>query len=204
MWETGTKTQQAMNKMKLLIAAAGLLVTQNIHAQGLDVGIKLGASLNKISGKAFSEQFTLGYHLGGYATLKFGKKIAIQPEVLFNQVNTDTATSFSSVYQFNQITKVKLSYLSIPILLNYNLSNIFALQLGPQFGILISQNTSLVQNGKNAFKSGDFAMVGGAQVRILKFIAYGRYVIGLSNLQSIANAGNWKSQSIQLGVGMKL
>jgi hypothetical protein len=97
-----------------------------------------------------------------------------------------------------------LSYLSIPVLLNYNLGSNFALQAGPQFGILLDQNRNLLQNGKDAFSKGDFSMLAGVQIKLSSLRIYGRYVIGLSNLNDIDNQDKWKSQSIQLGLGLTI
>ena len=107
-------------KIKLLFLAIVCLIGSSAFSQSLKLGIKAGTTINKITGKSFKEQFTFGYHLGGFATIGLGKKFGIQPEVLFNQVNLDTSSSFSTVYHFNKMNKVKLSYLSIPLLLNIN------------------------------------------------------------------------------------
>jgi hypothetical protein len=191
-------------KVKLIFLTATLFICLSSFSQTFNIGIKGGASINKIDGRSFKDEFTYGYHLGAFATIGLGKKFAIQPEVLFNQFKTDTSSSFSSLYQFNKVSDIKLNYLSIPILLNYNVSNILALQAGPQFGILINQDEDLLQNGENAFKSGDFSMLGGVQLKLLKFRVYGRYAIGLSDINNITNSDKWKSQSIQLGVGISL
>lgn len=158
--------------------------------------------MNKITGHSFKDKFTYGYHLGGYLTIGLGQKLSIQPEVLFNQFETDTSSRFSSIYQFNKMDNIKLNYLSIPILVNYNLGKSIALQAGPQFGILIDQNKNLLQNGREAFKSGDFSMVGGLQLKLLSFRLYGRYVVGLTDISNIGDSDKWKSQSVQLGVGL--
>lgn len=192
-------------KTKLISLALLLSLCSVSFSQGLNFGIKGGATINKLTGKSFKEEFSFGYHVGGFATIGLGKKFSIQPEVLFNQVNVDTASNFSAVSpNFNRVKDVQLKYLSIPILLNYNLSNLFALQVGPQFGVLIDQNKDLLQNGEDAFKKGDFSMVGGVQLKLLKFRVYGRYVIGLNDISDVPNSGKWNSQSIQLGLGIGL
>ena len=56
----------------------------------------------------------------------------------------------------------------------------------------------------NAFKGGDFAAVLGAQLNLGLLKVYGRYNIGLSNISDIADQDKWKSQAIQLGVGIKI
>lgn len=191
-------------KTKLLFAALVCFISTAATAQKFQLGFKGGATVNKLSGKTFKEEFSFGYHLGGFASIGLGKKFAIQPEVLFNQINVDTSSSFSSIYQFNKLDNVQLKYLTIPVLLNYNASKLLTLQAGPQFGILMNKSSTFLENGKEAFKSGDLAMLGGVQLNLGSFKVYGRYAIGLSNINDIDNKDQWKSQSVQLGVGLKL
>ena len=180
------------------------ILSTSAFPQSFKIGFKGGANINKLTGQSFNEQFSFGYHIGGFAEIGLGKKWAVQPEVLFSQTNVDTSGSFSSVYQFNKVSKVKLQYLSIPLLLDYKANRLITLQAGPQFGILINKSNTLVQNGKDAFKSGDFSMLGGVQLNILNFKFYGRYVVGLNNLNDIDNKEKWKSQGFQLGIGITL
>ena len=182
----------------IIMSFAGM----NAKAQKLDIGIKAGADLVKLEGATFKEGFSFGYHVGAFAKIGLSKKIAIQPEVQWSQVNVDTTNSFSDVYQFNNLSRVKLGYLRVPILLDYKIFPMVSLQAGPQFGILIDHNLSLLQNGQDAFKKGDFAMLGGIQVKFTKLIVYGRYAVGLSDINDIDNKDKWKSQSIQFGLGL--
>lgn len=191
-------------KTKLLILAILCITAGAANAQRLHIGVKGGANINKITGKSFDDEFSFGYHVGGFFSVGLGKKFAIQPEILFNQINVDTSSTFSSVYQFNKVNKVQLKYLSIPVLLNYKPIRFLTLQAGPQFGILTNKNKTLVQNGQDAFKNGDFSMLAGAQVNISHLNIYARYAVGLTNLNDIDNKEKWKSQSIQLGVGLTL
>ena len=191
-------------KTKFLPLALLFFIGSTAFSQTFKLGIKGGANLGKISGKSFKDEYNLGYHIGGFATIGLGDKFAIQPEVVFNQVNTDTSTNFSEIYQFNHINKIKLHYLSIPILLNYNINRFITLQAGPQFGILLDQNRNLLQNGGDAFKSGDFALAGGVQLNLLKVRVYGRFVGGQTNINNIGDADTWKTSAIQLGVGIAL
>lgn len=191
-------------KTRLLLTAVISILSVTAFSQSFKIGAKGGVTMNKITGQTFKEKFSYGYHLGGFATIGLGKKFAIQPEVLFNQINVDTSDKFSSVYQFNKLNKVQLKYLSIPVLLNYNAGRLITLQAGPQFGILMNKSNTLVQNGKDAFKGGDFSMLGGVQLNVSHFRVYGRYAVGLNNLNDIDNKDKWKNQSIQLGVGLTL
>lgn len=192
-----------MNK-KLLLFAAILFMGSSAFSQKFTLGIKGGVNMGKMSGKSFKDEFTLGYQIGGFATIPFGDKFAIQPEVMFNQTNLDTSSNFSDIYDFNRIGQVKLNSLVIPIMLNYNLNKYVTLQVGPQFGVTLDQDKNILENGKDAFKSGDFALAGGLQLNLMKFRVYGRYVGGLTDLDNVGNNDSWKVSAFQLGVGIAL
>jgi len=194
--------------MKALLLSAVFTVTffSFANAQWFHAGVKLGTNVNKIQGESFSDRFTYGYSAGAFAEIKLSNRLGLQTEVLFNQVNTDTSDKFSQLYKISPstITNIKLNYISIPLLLNYKLSNIISLQAGPQYGILINQNENLLENGQKAFKQGDFSLLGGVQVKLAGIRIYGRYGVGLNNLNDIDNRDKWKNQSIQLGIGFAI
>lgn len=170
------------------------------------IGGKFGANMNKVDGQSFKDGFTFGYQAGAFAELNFSKRFGIQPEVLWNESTVRTSTEFSDIYQElgARVTDAKLNYLTIPVLLNIRPSNFITLQAGPQYGILLNRNDNLLENGREAFRSGDFSMVGGVQLKLAMFRVYGRYVVGLQNLNDIDNQDRWRNQAIQLGVGLAL
>jgi hypothetical protein len=126
---------------------------------------------------------------------------------MFNQYSTSLDSNYKSIYEnviaSNQ-SKVKLNYLSIPLLLDYKFLGPIHLQAGPQFSVLMSQDKNFLQNGREAFKNGDFSLVAGAQVKLAQLRVTGRYIIGLSNINDIDNQDKWKSQVIQLSLGIAL
>jgi hypothetical protein len=194
-------------KTKLSVFLACIFFAQAAMAQ-LNFGIKGGANISKIDGRSFKDEFRYGYHLGGFAEIGLGGKLSIQPEVLFNQYQTKVDTTFGNIYQnaFQDVTSgnVKLNYLSIPVVLNYKLGNVLSLQAGPQFGVLMNKDNTLLENGKQAFQNGDFSLLGGAQINVSKLRFTGRYVVGLNNINDIDNRDEWKSQAFQLSVGFAL
>jgi opacity protein-like surface antigen len=199
---------------KLLLASFAIIaLTFAVNAQGgFRLGVKGGLNLNQIEGVSFNNGFNFGYHLGGFAEIDFTKKFGIQPEVLWNQSNTQVSAEFATLYPtitnpntLNQ--EVVLNYLSIPLLLRYNLGSMFSIVAGPQFGILMNKNQNLLQNGQKAFSEGDFSAVAGLQVNLKALRLYGRYNIGLKNINQfdqIDQKDKWTSQQIQLGVGLRL
>jgi len=193
-------------KTKFLSLAVALLIANLTFAQ-FHLGVKGGVNIVKIDGKSFKEQFRYGYNVGGFAEIGLGKKFTLIPGVDLNQYSTTLDSSYKSVYQNvinSQQSKVKLSYLSIPLILDYKFLGPIHLQAGPQVGILMDQNKNFLQNGSDAFKKGDFAMAFGAQVKLAMFRVTGRYLIGLSNINDIDNQDKWKNQVIQLSLGFAL
>jgi len=196
-------------KAKLFLPLAVALFVSNILMAQFHIGIKAGANVTKIDGKSFKDEFRYGYHLGGFAEIGFRGKLGLQTEVLFNQFTTTVDSSYKEVYEnvfdADYRGNVKLNYLSIPILLNYKLiGNFLSLQAGPQFGVLIDDSRSLLQNGGDAFKKGDFSMVGGVQLKLAMLRVSGRYTIGLNNINDIDNQDKWKNQGFQVSVGLAL
>lgn len=193
-------------KTKFLSLFAAVLLSQAMMAQ-FHLGVKAGANITKVDGKSFKDEFRYGYHLGGFAEIRLGNKLVLQPEVLFNQYATRLDSNYKNVYEdvFDGNSNIKLNYLSVPVLLNYKLvGNFISLQAGPQFGVLLDQNKTLLQNGGNAFKSGDLSMLAGVLVRVGPMRINGRYAIGLNNISDIADDDKWKNQGFQLSIGLAL
>lgn len=193
-------------KTKFAVLAA-LVIFSNAAMAQFHIGIKGGANITKIEGQSFKKDFRYGYSLGAFAEIGFGR-LGIQPEVLFNEYQTRVDSTFSHVYQnagnISTYKDVKLNYLTIPVLLTYKLGSFMSLQAGPQFGIKINNDKTLLDNGKDAFKSGDLSMVGGVQLHIFKFRVSGRYVVGLQNISDLQDQNKWKNRGYQLAVGMAL
>lgn len=180
-------------------------MAQGDGGMGLHFGVKGGANLNKINGEQFQNGFDFNYYLGTYVGFGITPHFGLQPELIFSQSTSKTGNQFSDIYtQFpngdNQ--KINLNYLSIPLLANLKLNRAIWLELGPQYSILMNDHQSLVENGKSAFKSGNFAVLGGLWFQTpIGLNLSARYIIGLSNMNDINDQNSWKSQSIQLGVG---
>jgi hypothetical protein len=193
-------------KTRFLSLAAALLISQLMMAQ-FHLGIKGGANITKVEGKSFDQQFKYGYNLGGFAEIGLGGRFSLEPEVLFNQYSSSLDSNYKAIYEnviASDQSKVKLNYLSIPLLLDYKLLGPIHIQAGPQFAVLMSQDKTFLQNGKNAFRNGDFSMVAGAQIKLAQLRITGRYIVGLSNINDIDNQDKWKTQVVQLSLGLAL
>ena len=195
-------------KAKIFLSLLTALVMSTAVMAQFHIGIKGGSNITKVDGYSFKDKFKYGYHVGAFAEIGIGEKFWIQPEVLFNQYATSLDSNYKHIYEdifTSGQSSVKLNYLSIPVLLNYKLiGNFLSLQAGPQFSILMKQDKNLLQNGADAFKKGDFSMVGGVQFKLSAIRISGRYVVGLNDINDIGNKDEWKSQGFQVSLGLAL
>jgi len=189
---------------KILACLVAALTLTTVSFAQFHVGAKAGVNMTKIDGQSFSESFDYGYHVGGFAEIGLGNKWALQPEVLFNQYNSKTTTEFSDIYQGESFKNVTLNYLSIPLLLSYTPSKLLSLQGGAQVGILMDKSKTLAKNGQDAFKNGDFSLLGGVQVNLGSFKVSGRYFVGLNNINDVDSKDKWRNQGFQLSLGLRI
>ncbi len=187
----------------MVVVMTGLCTTILAQKKGFHIGIKGGVNGNKITGVSFQDGFEYNYLLGGFIQIPLVPRVSIQPEVLFSQSKTTSSSTVTQAFDPNNASNkmVTLDYLNIPIMLN--LGGAFKFQVGPQYSLKINNNTTLLQNGSDAFKSGDFSLCGGFQWRlpILGLHIGARYLIGLSDVNAVSSQNNWKSQSIQVSTG---
>lgn len=195
-------------KKSLILLIAFFLNAAFINAQGFKIGGKVGANITGLTGLQFDQGFNFGYHAGGFAEIMLSKKFGIQPEVLWSQTSVTPASSFDALRpDLASLTTLKLSYINIPVLITIKPVKLISFQVGPQFGILRDKNQSFTGNAASAFKSGDLSLLGGVQLNLLGLRVYGRYAIGLTDIndiQNVASAEKWKSKTLQIGVGLAL
>ena len=166
-------------------------------------GLKAAADLHKIAGAPFRQEVNLGYSFGAFAEIGLPGKVGIQPEIYYSQLNPRTVDNASAIYGFNGITKAKLSYINIPVLLNLKLSPVLFVQAGPQFGIMTDKSKNMLQNGSAAFKSGDVGFAAGVQVNVTKIKIFARYIAGLNDVDN-GSSGKWHNQTLHVGLGFRI
>ncbi len=188
---------------KIFLFATLIIFAATVHAQ-FHLGAKAGLNATKIDGQSFKDQFEYNYLVGAFAEIGFANRFSIIPEVLFTQASATLADGVDeSIFNINQ-ARAKLSYLSIPILLNVKVGGPLHIELGPQYSVLMNSDEDLLKNGQNAFKNGDFSMVGGVQLRLSRLWLTGRYLVGLDNISDLPDNSKWKKQAIQATVGFAI
>jgi hypothetical protein len=204
--------------MQKLILSILLLVSISSYAQRnkLDgehenffrFGVKGGANVNKITGQSYKEGFNFNFQAGAFLQFNFSNRFGIQPEVNFvqssSQFSNDASDIYDDLFRDGSQKKAKMNYLEVPVLLNINVgsSKRVKLQVGPAYGGLLKQTVDSLKNNGNLYKSGEWAAIGGLWIQI-PFVNFGaRYKLGLTDLNGIDNKQSWKSQSIQVFVGV--
>ena len=171
----------------------------------IGIGIKVGQNLTSVNSVAV-DRHAASYHGGITAQIGLTDKISLVPEVLLSQTKLSTNPSIMDVLEDNSLKPetYHLNYLILPLLVQVKPFPMLSLQAGPQYGILLDQKKDGKENAQLAFKQGEFCFVGGAKVNLGGFFVYGRYVVGLQNINELQDQAKWKTTQWQLGLGINL
>ncbi len=171
-------------------------------------GIKGGLNANKIDGLSYKKGYNYNYQVGAFMQFNFSRRFGIQPEVNFVQSEsefTDDGTSaYDDLFTGGSQREAKLNYLEVPILLNLNIgtSKRVKLQLGPSYGLLLSQAVDSLKVNGDLYKASEFSAIGGLWIQLPAINFGARYKLGLTNINDIDNRDRWRSQAIQLFAGI--
>lgn len=114
-----------------LFVASNTLVAQNLSG-----GIALGANASQVDGDLVSGYSKVGLSLGGFVTYEFNDRLALQPEILFEQLGSATQ-GVGLLLNTNHISVPILLQATIPVDLGGGAQNV-QLQAGPVIGVLLS------------------------------------------------------------------
>ena len=124
--------------MKNLLTLLLFTTITAAHAQGLDFGVKLGFNFANVDGIEDFEQRT-GLSAGFFAGARLGDKLGLQVDALYSQQGAEVGQTYSDIVQdFN------LDYISIPVVVKYYITENLNIHAGPQIGILLNDETSVV------------------------------------------------------------
>jgi len=182
-----------MKKLLIVFVAVALVATAN--AQGSTTfGVKAGANLSSWGGDdAEGVKSKIGFHAGGIVNIPVSSMFSVQPEVLFSLEGAKS--------EDDDDAKANLSYINIPIMLQYNNASGFYAELGPQIGFLMSAKS---QPGdvdiKDALKSTNFSLAFGAGFKTKSGFGFGaRYALGLGTITDDSD-GDIKQSNLGFGV----
>ncbi len=171
-------------------------------------GAKGGVNINKMSGQSYKDGFNYNFQAGVFMQFNFSNRFGLQPEVNFVQTSSEFSNDPNDIYYDlflgGSQKKSKLNYLEVPVLLNVNLgsSKRVKLQVGPSYGGLLKQTTDSLKNNGNLYKNAEWAAIGGIFIQLPLVNLGARYKMGLTDINAVNNLQTWKSQSIQVFVGV--
>ncbi len=222
-----------MNKMEKVVQRRGLLsnlkgVVKSIVFSGLvllglqnadaqvtfSLGPKGGATFSQLSKDKSNQDSRNGFVAGAFANIGLARVVALQPEVLYNQMGTKGEFGGTN-------TRLKNNYIQVPVLLKLRLPlgavypNIFA---GPSFGfrnkarytITDTETGESIEYGTTAVKKHDFGGVVGAGVDInagpVFFTVDGRYGFGFDEINNDIYRLDAKNRqwAVSAGIGFLL
>lgn len=197
-----------MSRKLLTAVTCLLLLSGSLAAQGFHYGLKADLNFSKISGNGLKQNFNPGFDAGVFTEYDLTAKWGLQPELLFNMLNGKRGDDFLTYYVTAGNTKantpVRLGYLSLPVLLRYNINDVLTVNAGPQYSLLLFTDENLIRNNKAAFKKSNFGVAAGLTVNVDQMRFYGRYVLGLSDVNDIDGRYKWNTQQIQIGLGVTI
>ena len=172
-----------------------------VYGQGISGGVKAGLNLAnqtfKGDGYVSSPNFLPGFHAGGYLTYMFTDHLGLQPEILYSGQGAKSGDA-----------KYKLGYISVPVMVRFNVNQLFSFHAGPQFGLLTSakyDNGSSSEDLKDQVKGTDVSVAAGVGFDLPKKLNFAfRFVKGLSDINDTGSSVKQKNYNLQFSVGYKL
>lgn len=192
--------------MKKCFFLIGLFITSVSFAQEhINLALKVGQNFSKVDNVA-ADRTQASFHIGAQASIRLTNFISLAPEVILSQTKLEADPSLMDVIGNNNLQPetYHLNYLSFPVLAQFKPSNKFIIELGPQYSVLMNQSKDGKELANMAFKSGEFAFVGGAKIQFSGIAAYARYVAGMQDINALQDQQHWKTRQWQLGISLNL
>jgi len=176
---------------KLIVVFASIMIGVCAHAQW---GVKAGLNLADLTGDGTSDVKMLpSFHAGVFYNAHINEMFSFQPDLLYSGQGGKASSGDE---------KINLGYINLAPLLRYNNKGFFA-GTGPQIGFLLSAKDKSGGSSvdiKDFVKSTDFGwdFLLGYQLQS-GFGFYGRYNLGISNIDDSGTGGKLHNSVIALG-----
>jgi hypothetical protein len=164
------------------------------------IGIKGGVNIASLSG--FEGRSRISAHGGVFLHHTINKNWCFQPELLYS--------GEGQRYLSGGVERtLALSYLQLPLMIQYYPAPQIYFEAGPQFGVLVSAQDKVDDaeeqiNAKDDFTQAQVALGLGLGYKVSEqLILYGRYNFGLTDVSRFDNIVD-HSQVGQLGIAIRL
>ncbi|SIQ82100.1 Outer membrane protein beta-barrel domain-containing protein [Chryseobacterium sp. RU37D] len=196
-----------------VMAGSFTFAQQKTSTLPVTFGVKAGVNFSAMSkgGGMEDRDGKVGFNAGAFANIPVAGSFSVQPEILYSQYGGKfSQTLFGKKYSFVK----NLDYITIPVMLQYNVLPNFYLEAGPEFGILVSaknklkseSNNNIVTDGDVKQYTNGFNMgigIGAGYYFTPQFGATLRYMGGLTNIYKNNSEDKVKTGAFQLGLAYK-
>lgn len=179
----------------------------------LYAGAKFGANFSYLSGSNWENGIKSNMLGGAFAGIK-GLGLGAQIEAVFEQSDYTSGSGFYQLYKnyYNDIGDslksgtFRVNKLCLPVLVQFRVARLLWVQTGVQFyGIInVKDNSNLVKDAKQLFKSGNTAGIIGATVHLGNADIGARALFDFQSLNNLYSNDVWKQYMLQAHVGIKL
>jgi len=180
---------------KICLIVLSVVASTTLLAQDPKFGLKGGINLATLANHPNDPDWRLGWHAGLLSHIHITPSFSLQPEVVYSSQGAEFKRFVN-----NQDLKLKLNYVNIPVLLQYNFNNGFRLQGGPQIGFLVNVadkvgDVELNSVSRDNFHTIDFSIpLGISYLSESGFGVDARYNLGVTNVvegteRNIRNSG---------------
>jgi len=193
---------KAMKKLflGLAIAASSLSFAQEKakeSSSAVTFGIKAGLNVASINDDAFKAK--AGIYGGVFANIPVASSFSVQPELLYNGMGA----------KFEGLSDVRLNldYISVPVMLQYNLLPELYVEAGPQFSFAINKKVKGDAGSADVddlFKGFDLGIgLGAGYYFDQKFGLTARFVAGVTDIAENNPGDAIRNNLFQVGVAYK-
>ena len=170
----------------MMIVGVLFILLPGVRGQETHFGVKGGINISSLHRGEDNLDSKTGFNAGAFAHIHASEKWALQPEIVFS---TEGAKERPGGNNAKKI--YRLSYLNVPVLLQYMFRNGLRLEGGPQLGFLMSAKDKInntITDQKNNYQKVAVSLPLGISFLTRKGIGLdARYVFGLSNINQAAD-----------------
>tara|TARA_R110000850_G_scaffold277086_1_gene422374 strand:- start:106920 stop:107531 length:612 start_codon:yes stop_codon:yes gene_type:complete len=194
----------SFKSLKFVCSIIALSFSFLVQSQEFQFGAKGGINIASISfsDSDYSTSSVIGVHVGAFGKFSIDEKLAIQPELFFSTGGNTWSIS-------NVEGEINTTHLTLPVLLQYSITDALYAEAGPQYSFLLSIKQSIndgeSEDIKEFYKSGAFGLGIGIGYNLESLVsglsANVRYTTDLTDINDVeVDAGSLKSNMFQIGL----